>query len=194
VEEACPDRFSRCPLEPAIASQSLGDRASAALQELPVSAVKGRSFTISNPPLTTVERYALEHCVDQARSGRPVTQMTISAAIGSHNVAGSTAAGVLNRLEAKGYITRQAFQRGVQVCIVESGLCTAPPPCTVPHWRAITERVPTPAIHHLRQRDMTAAQWIETEARRIGRDHLDFLQELVRRGMQDYKADQESPP
>jgi hypothetical protein len=155
--------------------------------------LKSKSFELSNPQLTAVQRRALEHCSEMARLGLPVTQMSISEAIGSQNACGSTATGVLNGLEEKGYITRQAYQRGVQVCIVATGQCTASPPCTVPHWRTITDRVPVPAIHQIRQRDMPAAQWIEAEARRIGRDHLDFLMELVRRGLQDYRADQESP-
>lgn len=145
----------------------------------------------ANMPLSVVERIALAHCVDQARAGRAVTQESIMLAIGSQNTTGGTSAGVLKRLEEKGYITRTAYQRGVQVCIVSTGQCTAPPPCRVPHWRTIKDRVPVPAIHQIRQRDMPLAQWIETEARRIGRDHLDFLQELVRRGTQDYRADQE---
>jgi hypothetical protein len=34
-------------------------------------------------------------------------------------------------------------------------------------------------------------EWIENQARQLGRDYLDFATELLRRGAQDYKADQE---
>lgn len=145
----------------------------------------------ANAPLTTVERIALEHCLEQAKKGQPVTQLSIMAAIGSQNTTGGTSAGVLNRLEAKGYIERRVYQRGVQVCIPAKGICTAEPQCTVPHWRTITDRAPVPAIQPLRQRDMPLAQWIESTARQLGRDYLDFATELLRRGAQDYRADQE---
>jgi hypothetical protein len=153
--------------------------------------VKNRSFELSNPPLTSVEKVAYEHCRDKARNGEAVTHLSVMDAIGSQNTTGGTSAGVLQRLEAKGYIERRTYQRGVQVCIVATGECTAQPPCLTPHWRMITDRPPVPAIHQVRQRDMTLAQWIEAEARRTNRDHLDFLQELVRRGAQDYRADLE---
>jgi hypothetical protein len=156
-----------------------------------MTGVKGRSFTISNPRLTTVEKIALDHCSAQARTGQPVTQMSIMSAIGSQNTTGGTSAGVLSRLEAKGYIERHVYQRGVQVCIVETGQCTAPPACIVPHWRTITDRAPTPAIQEVRQRDMTLSQWMESTARNLGREYLDFAMELLRRGAQDFKADQE---
>jgi hypothetical protein len=141
--------------------------------------------------LTTVERIALEHCEQRAKLGEPVTQLSVMAAIGSQNTTGGTSAGILNRLENKGVITRKAYQRGVQVCIVATGKCTAPPPCTVPHWRTVTDRAPLPAIQQVRIRDITLAQWIENQARQLGRDYLDFATELLRRGAQDYKADQE---
>jgi DNA-binding MarR family transcriptional regulator len=166
-------------------------RMATAYQSLEEPVLRSRSFTLSTPPLTTIEKFALEHCENQARAGQPVTQASITDAIGSSNVAGSTAAGVLNRLDAKGYIERRAFQRGVQVCIVATGQCTAPPPCTVPHWRTISDNAPVPAIQHLRSRDMSLAQWIETTARSLGRDYLDFAMELLKRGAQDFKADQE---
>jgi len=158
-----------------------------------MTAVRGRRLTLSNPPLTFIEQAALEHCASKASTGESVTQVSLTAAIGSQNTAGSTAAGVLNRLESKGYIERRAFQRGVQVCIVATGQCTAPPPCTVPHWRTITDRAPLPAIQEVRKRDMSLAQWIESTARGLGRDYLDFATELLRRGAQDFRAEQESP-
>jgi hypothetical protein len=82
------------------------------------------------------------------------------------------------------------LHRGLWLRVVATGRCTAQPPSSIPHWRTIADRVPTPAIHQIRQRDMPLAQWIETETRRTNRDYLDFLQELLRRGAQDYRAKQ----
>jgi hypothetical protein len=161
--------------------------------ELMARELKSRSFTISNPPLSTVEQVALEHCAQQARKGAAVTQLTLMQAVGSQNTTGGTSAGILGRLESKGYIERKVYQRGVQVCIVATGECTAAPACTVPHWRTITDRAPLPAIHQLRQHDIPLARWIETEARTNGVPIADFLEQLVRRGAQDYRAEQESP-
>jgi hypothetical protein len=104
-------------------------------------------------------------------------------AIGSQNLWGGTAPGVLNRLEQKGYITRTFYQRGLQVCDVETGLCTAPPNSRATHWRHRTDRIPTMPAHTLRERSMSAAQVIESEARRLGKSLMDFQMELILNGL-----------
>jgi hypothetical protein len=143
--------------------------------------------------LTFIEQRVFDICVADAEAGRPLTPNDeIAAEIGATGA--GTVPGILARIEAKGHISREIYQRGRMVCIVATGKCTAPPECQVIHWRKLADRAPTPAIHQLRQHDMSLAQWIETEARRTGRSHLDFLEELVRRGAQDYRADQELGP
>jgi hypothetical protein len=90
--------------------------------------------------LVGLEIAAYAHCVAAAERGDAVTQNSINEAIGSYNSTGSTATGVLNRLVDAGYITKTSSQRGVEVCIVASGLCSARPRCQTPHWREIFER------------------------------------------------------
>jgi hypothetical protein len=142
----------------------------------------------ANVPLTPIERRVFEICCADAAAGRMLTPNDeIAERIGATGA--GTVPGILARIEAKGFIIREIYQRGRKVCIAATGQCTAPPECQVIHWRKIADRAPTPAIHQIRQHDMNLAQWIETEARRTGRNHLEFLEELVRRGVQDYRAD-----
>ena len=139
-----------------------------------------------SPSLSPVESTALEFIRQRAQQGLPVTRADIAIAIGSQNLWGGTAPGVLNRLEAKGYITRTFYQRGLQVCDVDSGLCTAPPASRATHWRLRDENVQTPPIHQVRQRNVPKAQIIEREARAAGVALPDFLQDLVWNGLEMY--------
>jgi len=143
----------------------------------------------ANAPLTTIEGIALE-CIRQiASEGRRATRDEICAAIGSDNYEGGTVPGVLNRLEAKGYITRDIYQRGMRLCIVSTGQCTAPPRDTSPHWRLRTESVPTPTIQAVRERNKPIAAMIEAEARQMGKHPADFLADLVYIGWHEYQAE-----
>lgn len=137
-----------------------------------------------SPPLSAVEKTALEFCAARAKEGKPVTRAEIAVAIGSQNLWGGTAPGVLNRLEQKGYITRTYYQRGVQVCIAETGECTAPPACRATHWRHRDEPVQTPPVHQLKQRRPHATRIIEQEATKAGISMHDFLQDLVFNGLE----------
>jgi len=137
-----------------------------------------------SPPLSAVEQTALEFCKSRAEQGLPVTRADIAIAIGSQNLWGGTAPGVLNRLEQKGYITRTYYQRGVQVCIAETGECTAPPACRATHWRNRDQDVQTPPLHAIRQHRPTAVRVIEQEATRSGKPMHEFLQDLVFNGLE----------
>lgn len=140
----------------------------------------------SRKPLSPVEQTALRFCEQRARENKPVTRAEIAIAIGSQNLWGGTAPGVLNRLEEKGYITRTFYQRGVQVCIAETGECTAPPACRATHWRNRDQDVQTPPLHRLRERRPSATRIIEQEASRSGKSMIDFLEDLVFNGLELY--------
>lgn len=137
--------------------------------------------------LSPVERAAFEHCVEMAEQGEQITQMTIMRAIGSQNTTGGTSAGVLNRLEAKGRIKRTFHQRGVQVCIVGTGQCTAVPSNTATHWRN-REPVATPTIQAVRERSITDAGMIEMIAKQTGAALQDVLTELVHEALDIRRA------
>lgn len=164
--------------------------ASAALAEN-LMGVQSRSFTLSNPPLTTVERIVLERCESAAIEGMPAPSIEeLSRAIGATGV--STVPGVMKRLEAKGYITRQIFQRGRIVCIASTGQCTLPPHDQSPHWRFRTDQPPTPAIQSFRERAKPVSAMIEAEARLTGKALSDFLADLVYIGWHEYQAEKEA--
>ena len=142
--------------------------------------------SIASDGLSPAQAVALAFIKDRAANGRPVTQMDITLAVGSQNYTGSTSAGILKQLEDKGLITRTFYQRGMQVCVVETGQCTAEPSCRATHWRQRTEDVPTPAPAALKERFQTLATMIENEARKIGSTHQEFLMELVFNGFEVY--------
>lgn len=138
--------------------------------------------------LSPVEKVAL-YCVERAaREGRIITKEEICAAIGSDNIEGGTASGVIRRLEEKGYVKRHKYQRGLMVCIPSLGICTAEPRNKSPHWRDLP-RQPSVTIQTLHQRASNVAMTVEQVARRDGRDLMDLLAELVRRGLADHEAE-----
>ena len=167
-----------------------GNMATAAVQVQPIG-VRSKSFTLHRVPLSPVERTILERCEQAAESGEPAPSIDeLSQAIGATGVA--TVPGVMKRLEAKGYITRQIFQRGRIVCITETGQCTLPPNDQTPHWRMRTDRVPSPTIQSVRERSKPIAAMIEAEARMTGSSLTDFLSDLVYIGWHEYQAEKES--
>lgn len=144
----------------------------------------------ANAPLTAIEQRVLEHYRAAAVAGQmapPAEQIAI--AIGADGV--STVAGITKRLEAKGYITRQVFQRGRTICITATGQCTLPPRDTSPHWRLRTESVPTPAIQSIREKSKPLSAMIEAEGRISGKHMTDFLADLVYIGWHAYMAEKE---
>lgn len=150
--------------------------------------VKGRSFTLFQVPLTTVEQRVYDQCREAAAKGLPAPSIEeLTAEIGASGV--STVPGIMKRLEAKGYITRQIFQRGRIVCISATGQCTLPPRDQTPHWRVRTERVPSPAIQSVRERNKPISAMIEAEARQLGKHPADFLADLVYIGWHEYQAE-----
>jgi SOS-response transcriptional repressor LexA len=138
--------------------------------------------------LSPIERDVLLLCEEAARHGQPAPSIEeLTCAIGATGV--STVPGIMKRLEAKGYITRQIFQRGRTICITSTGQCTLPPHDRTPHWRTRTEQVPTPAIQAVREKVKPVAAMIEAEARLLGKSLSDFLGDLVYIGWAEYAAE-----
>lgn len=141
-------------------------------------------------PLTPIERTVLQHCERAAVAGEPAPSIEqLTQAIGATGV--STVPGIMKRLEAKGHITRQIYQRGRTVCIVSTGDCTAPPNDLTPHWRVRTDRIPAPAIQLVREKVPSVAAQIEREAREANRPLSDFLADLVYIGWAEYRAEKD---
>jgi hypothetical protein len=144
-----------------------------------------------NAPLTVIERIALECLKQIASEGRRATQAELCAATGVNYQTGALPA-ILRRLEDKGHIKREIYQRGMTICIPSLGVCTAPPQDQSPHWRQRTDRVPSPTIQPVRERAKPVAAMIETEARLLGKSLTDFLADLVYIGWHEYQAEKEA--
>lgn len=149
-----------------------------------LSLVQLRKDMRGQEALSPVERTALEFIRAKATANEPVTRADIAIAIGSQNLWGGTAPGVLNRLEKKGYITRTFYQRGLQVCDVMTGQCTAPPASRATHWRHREERIATMPGHEVKRRNLPAGLLIEQEARMAGKSLQDFQMELILNGLE----------
>jgi len=157
-----------------------------------VAVATSNRFDPEQQQLSPVEKTALDYIRECIRTKSRVTQLGIMHAIGSQNTTGGTSAGVLKRLEDKGYITRTFYQRGLQVCDAETGECSIPPTCRTTHWRKRKEDCPTPPIHIVRNRAPNLAGLVEAEARKSGMALQDFLMDLVYNGLELWLETQEA--
>jgi hypothetical protein len=158
------------------------EMAKQAEQRRMMGALLSRSFTIQLPELSATESIALECLKQIASEGRVADQYEICAGVGSDNMNGGTAAGVVNRLVAKGYVEHvlgHPLQRAIWVRIVATGQATAEPKCKIVHWRYRKENVPAPAIHQIRERSKTLASMIEAKAKLLNKPVHEFLMDCV---------------
>ena len=111
---------------------------------------------------------------------------------------------LLKQMEAEGAIALERFQASRVVTIVGSGLSTARPANTRPHWRdaqrparpavadaeAVDDIGPAPflPIRAIARDDAALAAAIEAEATRLARPIPTFLSELVARGWAAYSG------
>lgn len=100
----------------------------------------------------------------------------------------STPPHTVRKLEEKGLIEVERFQRTRQVCIVATGKCTAMPMSTAPHWRDRPREVPAPSIAAVRERAPDIAAQILTQAAKMGKPAVEYLADLVFVG---WKVEQE---
>lgn len=141
-------------------------------------------------PLSPVEQAVLDICQRAAAEGRQLDSIEdMRMELGALSY--STVPGVMKRLEEKGYITREIYQRGRRVCITATGQCTVPPSCTAPHWRNRTENVPSPAIQAVREKSQSLSSWLEAKARREGKSIADMLMDCVYAGANALRAEEE---
>lgn len=88
-------------------------------------------------------------------------------------------ADLVRKLERKGMIEAERFQKTRQVCIVETGKCTARPLNTAPHWRNRPRETLRPAPQIVSQRKPDVASQIFAWAARRGVSVSDALADLV---------------
>lgn len=139
------------------------------------------------------EKTVLAYCERAAEENRELEPKdTIAHEMGLIGMGGSIR-GIMLRLEQKGFIKTEFYQRGRRVQILSSGKWTKAPRNTSPHWRTIFDhsRKSTPAlpIHTVAQKVPNAAMWINTEARASNRPLADVMVELICRGIACAEAD-----
>jgi hypothetical protein len=97
--------------------------------------------------LTHSERTVLQFVEAAAEAGR---ELESNEDIAEHlNFSGTgTVRGIMLRLERKGYIVTESFQRGRRVFSKRIGKWTRSPLCTIPHWRTVLQKSKgeTPAL------------------------------------------------
>lgn len=88
---------------------------------------------------------------------------------------------IMQRLEARGTITVERYQRSRRVTIVASGQSTQDPANKALHWRQRPrpKNVPAPSLTALTERKPELARLIHTEARKRGKAPQEFLCDLV---------------
>jgi len=128
--------------------------------------------------LSETERVAYEAIKHAAERCEPCPKNEDLAALISFESLGGTA-DLVSRLELKGLIEVQRFQRSRQVRIVETDKWTARPLNCAPHWRDRPKDMPTPAQHAIRQREPSIAQQIEKWASERRMSFSDALADLV---------------
>ena len=93
----------------------------------------------------------------------------------------STVPQIIERLIDKGLLSREVYQRSRQICIIETGKCTAAPNSRQPHWRdrPRAQRLPTPAPHSIRTIQPDVGEAIMQWARARGVPYSEALADLV---------------
>jgi len=149
--------------------------------------------------LSPVEREVYVRMAEAAIAGAPApTTEELCELTGLSSM--SSVPQILSRLEKRGLIRRQVYQRGRIVTITSTGLSTARPADTSPHWRDRSPAphwrdrppVPSPSIHSVRSKAPSVARQIEQAARHEGRALPDFLGDLVYMGFAQFRAEQEA--
>ncbi|QNA85202.1 MarR family transcriptional regulator [Sphingomonas sp. So64.6b] len=130
--------------------------------------------------LTPWESRALAAIVDAAEAGRLApTADELQATVGCDSV--STTVNIVQRLEKRGLIRVERYQRSRRIFVVSTGKATAPVNNKTPHWRTLPRprSLPVPALPHLRQRSPDLAAEIIRAAHKEGMRIDDFIAELV---------------
>ena len=128
--------------------------------------------------LSQSEQIVYEALVSAAERMEPCPKHDeLNAMIGCSSTSASPT--IVKRLEEKGLIEVERFQRTRQVCIVATGKCTSRPLNTVPHWRNRPPETLRPAPHTIAERKPNMAAEIMSWANHRGVSLSDALADLV---------------
>jgi DNA-binding MarR family transcriptional regulator len=138
-----------------------------------------------NAPLSLWERRIFATIVVAAEVGRLApTADELQAVCGCNSV--STTVNIVHRLERRGLIWVERYQRSRRMFVVSTGKATAPVSNKTPHWRTLSrpKSVPALSLQHVRQRQPDLAAEIIRAAHREGMRIDDFIADLVWSGWQ----------
>jgi DNA-binding MarR family transcriptional regulator len=131
------------------------------------------------------ERTAYEVLFDAAERGAPApTADDLQAACGCNSV--STTVNLVQRLEQRGLIAVERYQRSRRITITATGKATAPVKNATPHWRSQPRPrdMPSIGLQIALQRKPDMLNQFLVAARREGLTVQDFIAELVWAGWQ----------
>lgn len=135
--------------------------------------------------LSAWEREVLACIAEAAEAGRVApTGDELQERCGCESI--STTVHLVQRLERKGLIRVERYQRTRRITILSTGKATAPVVNKTPHWRTKKRpgRLPSSSLHALKTRDPDMTMAIIKAARREGMALDDFIAELVWTGWQ----------
>ncbi|ODP39268.1 hypothetical protein [Sphingomonas turrisvirgatae] len=146
----------------------------------------------SGPPLGLLSdnEAIIYRALDQAaREGRPCpANEELSALLGCSS--DSTSPTIVTRLDRRGYIRVQRYQRSRQVTIIRTGMSTAEPASKAPHWRDRPKNIPAPAPDSIKAKRPDTFSQIVMAANRERRPIADFLADLVWIGFDAFKQEE----
>ena len=135
--------------------------------------------------LSPWERAVLACVTEAADAGRAApTGDELQECCGCDSI--STTVNLVQRLERKGLIQVERYQRTRRITVLATGKATAPVTNRTPHWRTKKRpgRMPSASLHMVKARDPDMAMQIIKAARREGMGLDDFIVELVWAGWQ----------
>ena len=130
--------------------------------------------------LTAMERETLALIAEATEAGRQApTADDIQERIGCNSI--STTVNLVRRLELRGLILVERFQRTRRITLVSTGKRTAAVSNETPHWRSTPRKRSAPSVplSYVQQRKPDLAREMIVAARREGLSMQDFLGELV---------------
>jgi DNA-binding MarR family transcriptional regulator len=135
--------------------------------------------------LSDGELKTLALLVDAAEAGRPApTADDIQEHTGCNSI--SSTVGFVQKLEKRGLISVERFQRSRRITILATGKRTAGVANQTPHWRSGVRPRATPSVplSYVRSRKPDLARQILVAARQEGMSVQDFIGALVWAGWQ----------
>ena len=150
---------------------------------------------IMTEDLPEMERETLALIAEATEAGRPApTADDIQERTGCNSI--STTVHLVQRLERRGLILVERFQRTRRITVLETGKRTAAVGNQTPHWRSGPRPRAAPAVplSYVQQRKPDLAREMIVAARREGLSVQDFLGALVWAGWQARLKAMAEPP